>query len=105
MLRPKGLVQNIYMHSCSGTISISFVHDELLTTQILGALTLQDGDVVAEWIVRGTLNQHVAGSSLSAASWLTTIILGQDVNSMPAFAWRGDGHHQADTCLRHTIEI
>ena len=32
-------------------------------------------------------------------------ILGQDVNSMPASAWRGDGHHKADTCLRHTIEI
>ena len=27
---------------------------------------------LAKWITRGTLNPHVAGSSLSAASWLTT---------------------------------
>ena len=28
-------------------------------------------DVVAEWIAHGTLNMHVAGMNLSAASWLT----------------------------------
>ena len=31
--------------------------------------------------------------------------LGKMWNSMPTSAWRGDGHHQADTCLRHTIKI
>ena len=32
---------------------------------------LMHGDVAAEWIVHGTLNAHVMGSSLSADSWLT----------------------------------
>ena len=29
------------------------------------------GDVVAKWIACGTLNMHIMGSNLSAASWLT----------------------------------
>ena len=37
---------------------------------------LNGGDVVAKWIACGSLNAHVMGLSLSAASW----------------------HHQADTC-------
>ena len=49
------------------------------------------GDMVAEWIARGILNPYVVGSSLSAASLLLCNILGQDVNSMPASAWRGMG--------------
>ena len=29
------------------------------------------GDIVAKWITCGTLNKHIVGLSLSAASWLT----------------------------------
>ena len=60
--------------------------------------------LVETWWPSGTLKPHFAGSSLSAASWLTSNILGQDVNSMPASASRGDGCHQADICPRHTVE-
>ena len=38
------------------------------------------GEMVAEWIVCGTLNLHIAGSNLSTVSWLLCNILGQDVN-------------------------
>ena len=31
-----------------------------------------DGDVVAEWVVHGTLNTYVVGLGICAASWLTT---------------------------------
>ena len=31
----------------------------------------QCGDVVAKWIVHGTLNMQIVGLNLSAASWLT----------------------------------
>ena len=47
------------------------------------------GDVVAEWIAHGTLNLHIAGSNLSAASWLLCNITGQDVNSMCASPHQG----------------
>ena len=37
---------------------------------------------------------------LQVQVWVLSVcnILGQDVNPMPASAWRGDGCHQADTC-------
>ena len=50
---------------------------------------MEYGDVVAEWIARGTLDPHVTGSNLSAASWLLCNILGQDVNSMCASPHQG----------------
>ena len=34
-------------------------------------LIYNNNDVVAKWIACGTLNQHIAGSNFSAASWLT----------------------------------
>ena len=45
------------------------------------------GDVLAEWIARGTLN-----------------ILGQDVNLMPTSAWRGDACQRLILAQRHTVE-
>ena len=38
---------------------------------VLGYDVDGNGDMVAKWIVHGTLNMQVMGLSLSAASWLT----------------------------------
>ena len=41
-------------------------------SNFLGLILRLNGDVVAEWILHRTLNPHVMGLGLSAASWLTT---------------------------------
>ena len=45
--------------------------------------------MVAEWITCDTLNLHIVGLNLSAASWLLCNILGQNVNSMCASPHQG----------------
>ena len=47
------------------------------------------GDMVAKWIVHGTLNMQVVGLNLSAAVGQLCNILGQDVNSMYASPYQG----------------
>ena len=44
---------------------------------------------MAKWIAHGTLDLHVVGLNLSAASWLLCNILWQDVNSMCASPHQG----------------
>ena len=55
----------------SKVLGASFLKSGSLKTNVYTLAGIIYVDVVAEWIVHGTLNMQVVGLSLSAASWLT----------------------------------